>query len=62
MNASRVYPRWACKHTRFALEGSPYEACPACRNQARRYFRHWSALTLAIVVALLVVCAAAGSR
>lgn len=59
---ARTYPRWACLHTRFALEGSPYERCPGCRDQRRRYRRHWSALALAIVLALLLVCAAVGSR
>jgi hypothetical protein len=58
----RTYPRWACTHTRFAWEGSPYEACPGCRNQVRRFFRHWSALTLAVGIAFLVLCAAAGAR
>jgi hypothetical protein len=34
--------------------------CPGCRNQARRHRAHWSALILAIVLALLVICAAVG--
>ena len=34
-------------------------ACPACAAQNRRNSRHWSALALAIVLALLVACAAA---
>ncbi len=33
--------------------------CPACAAQRRRAVQHWSALSLAIVLALLVACAAA---
>lgn len=36
--------------------------CPGCLGQNRRNNRHWSALALAIVIALLVLCAMAGDR
>jgi hypothetical protein len=34
--------------------------CPGCLNANKRHSRHWSALSLAIVIALLVLCAVAG--
>jgi hypothetical protein len=53
---------WACGHARHGGEGRRDQLCPACRNQARRYRAHWSALSLAFVLALLVLCAVAGAR
>lgn len=51
---------WSCGHRRSPEVGSPLVPCPACGEQMHRNRNHWAALTVAIVLALLLVCAMAG--
>lgn len=54
---------WACGHARHPeAERSPRNRCPACAEQQRLNRNHWAALVAAIVLVLLLACAAAVSR